>query len=740
MKLKFGKKGVRLCSVLIIIVMLAALTVTVSGSTRYFSGEAERYYNALLDAGFPQDYAADLTELHLLHPTWNFVPLLITEAESSYTWEYILQAESEDPSNNLIFSSDTYRAYHHPRNKELYDSSYYQVSESGLAYFMDPRNFLNETDIFQFFDLASVEGVTREAVQAVLDGTFMEQTLLDNGMTYAEYFLQVGEELHVNPIYLAVKARQEQGVNGTSPIISGTCGTLLNSFYQNQTQQTESGAQVLTPAGGFTTEQLLALNGYYNFYNIKASGNGLFTIYYNAMTRAKEGTPDMTTTWGDPSWNTQWKSIYGGAYIIKNNYVDAYQNTIYLQKFNVDSRVPTKNFWKQYMQNVSGALTEARTLYTSFASMGALDSDCTFLIPVYGGMPKQACADPANGTCSYLAAATKKYEYSVFLTTPSITSSTSSACYATYSVNDGDTLKITGSAEHSYGVATLEYRWDHGDWIPFSENGIIDLSLPIHELSGSSHILLIRGTAGYDHTDSGKKSNYHFLCAVLYIDVTAPPEANVTLQNGDEQVTLRYTVGTSFPLPDREEENFIGWYGSDRTFLPPGTSVTVTDDVCYRTLFLNYQTLEGASLIFSEGTPRLRFCAAVESNTLECLTDLNASPQFFAAVLSQDTSRLKEPFLRETVSAFSSDWQMLYVDTETIVPDALNTSYKVAFYIVIPYTDGRELTLQANAVDFSRSAAEIAKAALNDTSVTYSSVITEQLQWITSMSELQEGV
>ncbi len=735
MQTKSGKKYIRICSVLVIIIMLATLTVNVSGSTRYFSGEAERYYNALLDSGFPQDYAADLTELHLLHPNWNFVPLLITEEKSSYTWDYVLRAESEDPSNNIIFSSDTYRAYHHPMNKQLYDSSYYQVSDAGLAYFMDPRNFLNETDIFQFFDLSSVDGVSLEAVQAVLDGTFMETVTLENGLTYAEYFLQIGQELHVNPIYLAVKARQEQGVNGTSPIISGTCGDLLYSFYQNQTQTTESGTQVLTPTDGYTEDQLRSLNGYYNFYNIKASGNGLFTIYYKAMMRAKEGTPAMEQVWGNPSWNTAWKSIYGGAYIIKNNYVDAYQNTIYLQKFNVDSRVSSKNFWKQYMQNVSGALTEARTLYTSFASMGTLDVDCTFLIPVYGGMPKQPSPDPANGSCSYLATATKKYEYSVFLTTPSITSSTSSASYATYSMCVGDTLKITGNAEHSYGVVKMEYRWDNGDWISFSDNGIIDLSLPIHEIAGSSHILLIRGTAGYDHTDGSKKNNCHFLCAVLYIDVTAPPEANITLQDGNDSMTLRYAIGTSFPLPDCEKENFIGWYGSDHTFLPAGTSVTVTDNICYQTLFLNYQTLEGAALVFSEGTPSLRFRAAIESDTLKVLESCNTSPQFFAAILSQDTSRLKEPIFRDTVFAFSTDWQILYADTDAILQDHIDSSYSVAFYIVVPYTNGASLTRQAVSTDFSRSAVEVAQAALNDPTATYSASITEQLQQILSVTE-----
>ena len=56
--------------------------------------------------------------------------------------------------------------------------------------FVSPKgvNFLNETDIFQFYTLSGGENGTIDAVEAVLAGTFMENAVLENGMTYASYF------------------------------------------------------------------------------------------------------------------------------------------------------------------------------------------------------------------------------------------------------------------------------------------------------------------------------------------------------------------------------------------------------------------------------------------------------------------------------------------------------------------------------------------------------------------------
>ena len=155
MKRKSKKLVLALVCTLLAVCLVGGVILVVSGNTRYFEGEAEEYYQSLLSQGFPEEYARPLTELHLLHPEWSFTPLLITEGNSLYRWDYVIDQETKDAETNLISGNDDYRAYRHATNKETYDSGYYQASVAAVKYFMDPRNFLNETDIFQFYDLSA---------------------------------------------------------------------------------------------------------------------------------------------------------------------------------------------------------------------------------------------------------------------------------------------------------------------------------------------------------------------------------------------------------------------------------------------------------------------------------------------------------------------------------------------------------------------------------------------------------
>ena len=553
MKRRSKKIVFLLVGLVLIASLVGGIVFVVSGNTRYFEGEAEAYYQELLAMGFPEDYARPLTELHLLHPEWSFTPLLVTKGNSLYRWDYIIDEETKEADNNLIASDADYSAYRHPINFETYDSGYYQASKQAVEYFMDPRNFLNETDIFQFYDLSNAHTVGPDEVEAVLYGTFMADVTLENGMTYAQNFLEVGLELNVNPVYLAVKARQEQGVTGTSPIISGQCGSLLADYYANGTQTSESGSKVLAPTAGHTLEELQALDGYYNLFNIKASGNGLFNIYYSAMNRAISGSEEMSEIWGSPAWDAIWKSLYGGAYTIKTSFVDRYQNTIYLQKFNVDSR-SGRNFWGQYMQNVAGSLTESRTLFSALASSGVLDGPCSFVIPVYEGMPSKACADPANGECAYLAAATEKYN-SVALFTNPILQTSGDTVYDTVSVHANDSLHLRGIVTHSYGVRGVEYRLDDGEWILIDTDKAFDITLSIPFEAGTSHILTVRTLADYDHEVSTKKSNYTVLSAVIYINVVERSKINFPISFNQNMFISLHSTGTIFTLPICKEEN-----------------------------------------------------------------------------------------------------------------------------------------------------------------------------------------
>ncbi len=726
---QIAKRIATTCLVLsLLIILIVQLGLTGSGNERYFSGSAEDYCQALIRLGFPADYATALTELHLLHPDWSFVPLEITETKSTYTWNYVIEQETKDPSNNLISSSDTYIAYRHPTNTETYDAGHYQASVAAVEYFMDPRNFLNEADIFLFFELTSGTDIGANAVSAVLKGTFMENAKLENGMTYTDYFCKLGKEIGINPVYLAAKVRQEQGVAGTSHAISGKCGSKLWEFYSNQTEYTTSGSPVRPPSDGESRSELENLNGYYNFYNVNASGNGVFSIYKNAMLRAVKGTESKKSDWGgSPSWNTKWKSLYGGAYFLKQSYIDRYQSTVYLQKFNVDSR-SDRNFWGQYMQSVSGGLGEARSLFQSFASIDALDHSYTFLIPVYKGMPEQPAPDPAGGTCASLAPATARYSYRTELTFPSLQNANSNAIYTEEQVFAGGKLNIKGYMSHSYGTKELQYAWDGGEWKTATVGEHLNFSLPIDFSENSSHILVIRGKANYNHNNSGQKSNAYFLGAVIYVTVTPPPSVNVTYQVGNQPIVHTLSAGSSLTLPANDTETFAGWIGSDGSFLPSGAEQTILEDITFTAVFLDFRQLSGAALNTRPNGTDLRFSAVLDDASYQKLLPF--------LTLSADVTQAEQKTIPSKVEtktlldAGSKHWIRLDVATPLITQSLYKTDFSADFYANLHYTNGEQKQIHARGESTPRNAAEVACEALEDLKVSYSPEARTQLQII----------
>ena len=387
------KKTVKLLSLLLSALMIISCIGAVS-----VSAADQEYINSLIEKGFPADYAKKLEVLHRKHPTWTFEPLNVTKLSGGkYTWDYVLYMETDaEPKRSLVYNSDTYKKWRHPAN-EQYDSGWWRASIETVSYFLDPRNFLTNEQIFQFYDLKWNDSMPLSAVEAVVAGTFMENKKLDgkySDTTYAEYFYDVGQQLGANPVYLASRVRAEQGTAGTSPLINGNVGDKLWYYYSNKvTGKDEAGHIINAPTSGYTKEQLLSYNGYYNYFNIGSAGTGYFNIYKNGIDEAKKGTATMKDAWdGDASWNTHWKSIYGGAYTATNRYINDYQNTPYLQKFNVDPR-SSRNFWGQYMQSITGAQGMATQSYNSFNENGLLDLPYEFLIPVYEGMPEK-CPHP----------------------------------------------------------------------------------------------------------------------------------------------------------------------------------------------------------------------------------------------------------------------------------------------------------------------------------------------------------
>lgn len=698
------------CAVLIA-VLSGGLVFRACGNEIPFTGAALEYYESLTDAGFPKSYAIPLTNLHLLHPEWNFVPIGIGDG-----WQTVIEKETKNPSVNVIHKS--YPEYRHPSNDTLYDSGYYQASVGAVCYFMDPRNFLNEEDIFQFYDFSGSGHGEKQALDTIFAGTFMEASVLENGSCYAEYLVEVGEEIGIDPVYLAVKLRQEQGERGTSPIISGTCGSLLWQFYRDQTQTTDAGKPISPPADGHDEAELRSYDGYYNPFNISATGNGIFSIYLNAMKYAVKGTPEMADEWGgSPSWNTRWKALWGGAYFIQNKYISVGQSSVYLQKFNVASTDPKALYSHQYMTNVAGALSEGRTLYRSFVETEAIDSPCTFRIPVYSGMPEQPSADPANGNCKNLAPSVKRFSYQVSLTEPFTKDSDEEEITRALAFHNGDTLTVQGTLTHSYGdVRSLEYRWDNDGWTALSDSGEMDLSLPIHFSDYGEHILIIRGESAYDAASDDRKDNRYVLAVVFSVTVIPPPTVHLSFHVGNTVTDRAYYEGSEVTLPVWESATFVGWAASNGCLLPSGGSLLIENDVTCTAVFLDrFLLLDGAAL--STGTdPKLRFYAAVPESLWNALAALPDGSVTVSANLYRNGMTLPSCKAEErTVSAADGTlWHRFSIDSPAIAGDDYRSLFQADFSIRVSYSDGTQKTFYASGQPFARTASDVARAALND--------------------------
>lgn len=397
--------------------------------TEYTMAETDlAFEDRLSSQGFPESYLPYLRALHQEHPDWSFEAF-----HTELSWAEVLEGESYLGSN-LVPNYDSIPSSWKSTAEGAFDwvkndwvvfsgSSSVQASSRVIAYYMDPRNFLTEEGVFQFEKLTYDPEVHTEAgVEGVLKGTFMsKKTLPGTQITYAAACMRIGSKLGISPYFLAGRLRQEQGVNGDSSLISGT-------------------------VDGF--------EGYYNYFNIGASGTGE-AVVENGLNRAmKEG------------WDSPYKALEGGAMIISSGYILAGQDTLYLQKFDVDNS-DGELYWHQYMQTVAAPSNEAKSVYKAYRSQGLLDQSLVFRIPVYSDMPYSACKAPegeGNPNCRLASLRVKGYDkafsfdYSDYSYEMTVENSVSELELAAESIDYGAKIEGTGKRTLHPGMNILEVK------------------------------------------------------------------------------------------------------------------------------------------------------------------------------------------------------------------------------------------------------------------------------------------
>ena len=310
---------------------------------------------------------AQLLELKKTYPN---IQVLYTGLD----WNTVIYNEHSETHGRNLVSTDMDSAWvcQDCRNQgKWYDSGLYCASEEAVEYMMDPRNFLNTHDIFQFQRLDASIGTTVDEIRNVLK---MEKVLyLQDDEAAIQAFANTAARNNLNAYHLVTRVIQEQGRSGTSTLSSGLGYTGNGYEYYGY--------------------------GYYNLFSIGASrgsGEPSYMIYIHALDRAAiEG------------WNTRAASIEGGGAFVGENYIDVGQNTLYLQKFDVYN-TNGQLYWHQYMQNLFGAQSEADILYNAYKINGIEgNSNFEFLIPLYENMPSQPCRMPGEPYDGYV----NSYQY-----------------------------------------------------------------------------------------------------------------------------------------------------------------------------------------------------------------------------------------------------------------------------------------------------------------------------------------
>ena len=390
----------------------------------------------VLLANFPESYKASLKALHNQYPNWRFVAV-----NTNLDWNTVIANESVVGRNVIqsnyprgtaslapfSYLSTESGAYNWATDKYVVKdgSNWYSANSAVISYYMDPRNFLNSTDIFQFEALAYDSSQSVSVVQSILNNTFMsgDYSAYDSVTkktvkgSYKQAFMDAGKGAAANPYFLATRVKQEVGVNGS-----------------NATSGTYKGYE-----------------GIYNFYNIGAFDGT------NAVAKGLQwakGGASNATTYGRP-WTTPYKSIVGGAQYIAKTYINEGQNTLYFQKFNVNPKDAADLYVHQYMTNVQAPYSEGRTTRAAYNTMGILGDAMVFYIPVYNNMPATACKLPAaTGNPNPYLSSIKLYNGTTELTGLTPTFDYKTFEYSIVVPKDVATVTVKASAVSKYATVS----------------------------------------------------------------------------------------------------------------------------------------------------------------------------------------------------------------------------------------------------------------------------------------------
>lgn len=411
-----------------------------------YTGDAD-FESYLNQQGFPESYKNGLRQLHAEFPNWVFKAF-----HTNLDWNTVLDAELSG-TGSLVESSSISSWKSTDAGKYDWNTStwpgfdgatWVAASREIVAYYMDPRNFLDESYVFQFLEQSYKENVqTLSGLQTMLKGSFMEGSVSltndsalraasststsastatttassaassDSGSdgvidfsgpgeagtdstaeTTASADSSTGDAMIVSTEGPggAASASSDSSMPGgsvssdSSRSQAGYAEIIMEAAQQSGVSPYVLAAMILQEQGSGSSGSISGQSGYYNYFNVGAYATSDMTAIQRGIWYASQ-----SGSYNRP-WTSIEKSIVGGALFYAENYLNAGQNTLYLKKWNVQG----SNMYKhQYMTNVPGAAEEGAKLSAAYSS-DMKSAAHEFSIPVYLNMPESAAAKPTG--------------------------------------------------------------------------------------------------------------------------------------------------------------------------------------------------------------------------------------------------------------------------------------------------------------------------------------------------------
>lgn len=250
---------------------------------------------------FPDSYKPYLRQMHLEHSSWTFTPMKtgVTIEEAA---EVVKTTGSINSTNTKLTELDA-NGNPIPTNEK----NWYRPNSEVTRFYLDPRNFLNETYVFMFENLSYIE-IDESIIQGVLNNNELIKGMdtIDN-QSYSSIFKEAGSVANVNPVYLASLSVHEVG------------------------------SQTLLVTGQEFVYENVTYSGLFNFYNIGASSSasnplraglkyasgGLCTICATYTQEQNQGSSENNQSQEQPKYNKQ-DSVNNIGAVLKGDYISGF--------------------------------------------------------------------------------------------------------------------------------------------------------------------------------------------------------------------------------------------------------------------------------------------------------------------------------------------------------------------------------------------------------------------------------